>query len=90
MEREDFLTTQIITYIGNKRSFLDMLDDITEIVKKDLHQDKLRIGDLFSGSGIVARNYKKDAKLLVTNDMEYYSWLLNECYLSNPTQDELN
>lgn len=90
MEREDFLTTQIITYIGNKRSFLDMLDDITETVKKDLHQDKLRIGDLFSGSGIVARNYKKDAKLLVTNDMEYYSWLLNECYLSNPTQDELN
>lgn len=90
MEREDFLTTQIITYIGNKRSFLGMLDDITETIKEELRQNKLRIGDLFSGSGIVARNYKKDAELLVTNDMEYYSWLLNECYLSNPTQEELN
>lgn len=89
MEREDFLTTQIITYIGNKRSFLNMLDNVTETIKQELQQDKLKIGDLFSGSGIVARNYKKDAELLVTNDMEYYSWLLNECYLSDPTQEEL-
>lgn len=89
MEKIEFLTEQIITYIGNKRSFLGLIDQVIDNIKIELQQERLRIGDLFSGSGIVARNFKKDASLLVTNDMEYYSWLLNECYLSNPSAEEL-
>lgn len=88
MENQDFLTTQIITYLGNKRTFLQDLDNIVNTIKIELNKDKLKMGDLFSGSGIVARNFKKDAELLITNDMEYYSWLLNECYLSNPNEQE--
>jgi len=88
MENKDFLTTQIITYLGNKRTFLQDLDEIINAIKIELNKDKLNMGDLFSGSGIVARNFKKDADLLITNDIEYYSWLLNECYLSNPNEKE--
>lgn len=89
MENKEYLTNQIITYLGNKRSFLDTLNDIINDIKNELGQDKVRIGDLFSGSGIVARSFKQHAKLLITNDMEYYSWLLNECYLADPTEEEL-
>lgn len=73
MENEKYLTEQIITYLGNKRAFLQDLDKVINVIKQELKKDKLKIGDLFSGSGIVSRNFKKDAELLVTNDMEYYS-----------------
>jgi len=39
--------------------------------------------DVFSGSGIVARYFKQFAELLIVNDLEKYSTLINECYLSN-------
>ena len=44
--------------------------------------------DVFSGSGIVARYFKQFSDLLIVNDLEKYSALINECYLSN--EDELN
>ena len=46
-ENEDYLTTQIITYIGNKRSLLSFIGEAVNIVKKNLHKDKLEIVDLF-------------------------------------------
>jgi adenine-specific DNA-methyltransferase len=39
--------------------------------------------DVFSGSGIVSRYFKQFAKLLITNDLEKYAALINQCYLSN-------
>jgi len=44
--------------------------------------------DVFSGSGIVARYFKQFAELLIVNDLEKYSTLINKCYLSN--EDERN
>ncbi|MDR1869503.1 MAG: DNA adenine methylase, partial [Treponema sp.] len=40
------------------------------------------------GSGIVARYLKQFSDLLIVNDLEKYSALINECYLSN--EDELD
>ncbi len=87
-ENEKFLTEQIITYLGNKRSLLDFIGEGVEIVKKDIKKEKLNIVDIFSGSGIVARYLKKYSNLLITNDLESYSYTLNKCYLSN--KSELN
>lgn len=87
-ENEDFLTNQIITYIGNKRSLLDFIGEAIEIISKDLKKDKLNIVDIFSGSGIVARYLKRYANILITNDLESYSLTINKCYLSN--KSELN
>ena len=54
-ENKDFLTTQIITYLGNKRSLIGNIEkEIIEIENK-LGSKKLVCADLFSGSGIVAR-----------------------------------
>ena len=91
-ENEDYLTTQIITYIGNKRSLLSFIGEAVNIVKKNLHKDKLEIVDLFSGSGIVSRYMKQHASKLISNDLEEYAYILNKCYLANKSEvnmDEL-
>jgi adenine-specific DNA-methyltransferase len=87
-ERKEFLTQQLITCIGNKRGLLDFIGDGIKIVQKRLNKDKLKIFDVFSGSGIAARFFKQFSDLLIVNDLEKYSALINKCYLSN--ENELN
>ncbi|MDR1373806.1 MAG: DNA adenine methylase [Treponema sp.] len=84
-EDSSFLTRQLITYIGNKRALLDFIGLGIKRVQKKLNRARLSIFDVFSGSGIVARYCKQYAKLLIVNDLEKYSALINQCYLSNKT-----
>ena len=35
-ENKDFLTTQIITYLGNKRSLIGKIEEEVEIISKKL------------------------------------------------------
>ncbi len=83
LEDQKFLTTQIITYIGNKRTLLSNIENEIVEILKNLGKDKAVIADVFSGSGIVARMFKKYSSLLITNDLENYSALINSCYLTN-------
>ncbi|MFN3168628.1 MAG: DNA adenine methylase [Phycisphaeraceae bacterium] len=78
-----YLRTQIITYIGNKRSLLPFIDHAVKKIKSRLGRDKLSCVDLFSGSGIVARYLKQHSERLIANDLESYSYMVNACYLSN-------
>lgn len=78
-----YLTEQIITYIGNKRSLLKQIDDVVQKVCKNLKKSRLVTADLFSGSGIVARLLKQYSSLIIANDLEEYSYVLNDCFLSN-------
>lgn len=83
---DDFLTKQLITYIGNKRKLLPYIEEALMEIKSQLNKEKLDLIDLFSGSGIVARLFKKHANLLIVNDLEYYSYIINRCYLTNPSE----
>jgi adenine-specific DNA-methyltransferase len=87
-ENEEYLTRQLITYIGNKRALLGFLGSCIDKVQKRLNKDKLDMFDVFSGSGIVARYFKQYAGHLIANDLEKYSAIINRCYLAN--RDELN
>jgi adenine-specific DNA-methyltransferase len=87
-EKNEYLTRQLITYIGNKRALLHFIGDGIKIVQKKLCKEKLKMFDVFSGSGIVARYFKQFSELLIVNDLEKYSAIINECYLSN--EDELD
>ena len=87
-ENEEYLTSQIITYIGNKRALLDFIGEGIEKIKLNLGKTKLDIVDIFSGSGIVARYFKQHANNLYVNDLEGYSKIINECYLTN--KDEVD
>ena len=82
-ENADFLTQQLITYIGNKRALLPFLKQAVDIVRKDIKKDKLKCADIFSGSGIVARYLKQFSSFLAVNDLENYSCIINRCYLAN-------
>ena len=90
MENEKFLSEQILTYLGNKRALLDFIGEGVEFVKKELKKEKLFCADLFSGSGIVARFLKANSEFLIANDLETYSKITNECYLSNISADLLS
>lgn len=89
-ENPSFLTNQVMTYLGNKRGLLGFILEGVNIVKDKLNKDKLNIFDVFSGSGIVARFFKQHSNLLVTNDLERYSYVINECYLSNKSEINLS
>ena len=85
-EKTEYLTEQIITYIGNKRALLSFIGTAVEEVKRELSKDKLDIVDMFSGSGIVSRFMKRHSKSLYVNDLEDYSETISRCYLAN-TED---
>ncbi len=62
-----------LRYIGGKSLLLDNINNIilsyTENVKS--------VVDLFSGSGVVATNFKKQGYQVVANDLLYFSYVLN-------------
>lgn len=82
-EKRRYLTEQIITYLGNKRALLKYIGVGIARARRSLHQDKLSVFDVFAGSGVVSRYLKRHAHTLYTNDLEPYSRVLNECYLAN-------
>lgn len=88
MENEKYLTEQIITYLGNKRKLLDNIALEVENIISEMGKDKVKICDLFSGSGVVARKLKQYASTIYVNDLEEYSYIINDCYLSN--SDDFN
>lgn len=91
-ENTQYLTEQLITYIGNKRSLLPFIKQGVEIVQKELNKEFLHCFDVFSGSGIVSRFLKSCASSITTNDLETYAKIIGSCYLSNKSSinfDEL-
>ncbi len=88
-ENPSYLTEQLITYLGNKRALLAFIGNGLSRVKERLNSEKLSIFDLFSGSGIVSRYFKKHSRLLVVNDLEKYSEVINRCYLSDADETDL-
>ena len=78
-----YLAEQIITYIGNKRSLLPFIGKGVDEVRARLGGRKIDSLDLFSGSGVVSRYLKRHSRKLYANDMEGYSRVANQCYLTN-------
>ena len=82
-ENPEYLTSQIVTYIGNKRQLIGSIEGEVMRIREGLGGRRLSCADLFSGSGIVARMLKRHSGRLVVNDLEEYSAMLNSCYLTN-------
>ncbi|NMC21774.1 MAG: DNA adenine methylase [Thermogutta sp.] len=82
-ENPDYLSKQLITYIGNKRALLGEIGRALERIKRRLGKPALRILDAFSGSGVVSRYFKAHASYLASNDIEDYAAVIGRCYLRN-------
>lgn len=84
-----YFTSNLITYIGNKRKLLPFLNNAFLDIWKKLGKKKLRVLDGFSGSGSVSRLLKYYSKELYVNDLEDYSETINKCYLANESEVDL-
>lgn len=78
-----YLSDQLVTYIGNKRSLLDPIRDAVELAQSHLGGRKMRVLDAFSGSGVVSRLLRRYSRELVVNDIEDYARVVSSCYLTN-------
>jgi adenine-specific DNA-methyltransferase len=71
-----------MNYIGSKQKLSSFISSaVHSVVGDDLSQKTFC--DLFAGTGIVGRNFKKDVKKVISNDLEYYSFVLNKNYIEN-------
>ena len=83
VETPNYLSEQLITYIGNKRALLGQIGKAVMCVKQRIGKEHLRVFDAFSGSGIVSRYLKAHASFIVSNDFENYAAVIARCYLRN-------
>ena len=69
-----------MNYIGSKLSLLEFLEEsIDKVVGKNCDT----FCDLFAGTGIVGRCFKKKGYKIIANDIQYYSYVLNRHYIGN-------
>ena len=83
IKNKDYLSDDLLTYIGNKRALLSLISSGLAQIKSRLGKPCLSCLDLFSGSGAVSRLMKSHASHLVSNDFEDYTQVVNQCYLAN-------
>jgi len=81
-----YYDSQLITYLGNKRSLLPFLDSGFRAVQEKLGKDKLICLDGFAGSGVVSRLLKSISSELHTNDLENYAFTCNSAFLKNKSE----
>ena len=73
-----------MNYIGSKVKLSQWLkDEIEKFVGNDLSEKVFC--DMFAGTGTVGRTFKRDVKQVISNDLEYYSYVLNKNYIENST-----
>ncbi len=71
-----------MNYIGSKNKLSGfLLETITDVAGQNL-QDKI-FCDLFAGTGIVGRRFKGLVRRVISNDIEYYSYVLIRNYIGN-------
>lgn len=76
-----------MNYIGSKQKLAPW---IREVIIKEYGNNiqEAIFADIFAGTGQIARNFKKDVKKVITNDLESYSFILNSHYIGNTKEIE--
>lgn len=78
-----------INYIGSKKL---LLEEIESVLKQNFKlKSNLVFGDLFAGTGVVGEHFnQKFGMHIISNDSEFYSFLLNYAKLKCPYSDKLH
>lgn len=84
----DFVLQPMITYIGNKRKLVPWIMEVVEEIRTEFGGKHLSILDGFAGSGVVSRALMPFCSHLYSNDMEYYSYILLQCFLQTPNLEQ--
>lgn len=76
-----------MNYIGSKYSILAYIEktlkDFVKLEKKDII-----FCDIFSGTGTVGKHFKKKGYNIISNDIQYYSYITAKHYIEN--NEEIN
>lgn len=72
-----------MNYIGSKHSLLNFLHDTISEVTGFKEGDEFTFADLFAGTGAVGTSYRKKGCNVISNDIQYYSYVLNRHYIEN-------
>jgi adenine-specific DNA-methyltransferase len=71
-----------MNYIGSKLKLSSWIEEeVKKVVGNDLSQKVFC--DMFAGTGIIGRTFKKNVKQVISNDLEHYSLVLNKNYIQN-------
>ncbi len=71
-----------MNFIGSKFKLSSWIEkEIKKVVRGDLSQKVFC--DIFAGTGIVGRTFKKDVKQVISNDLEHFAYVLNRNYIQN-------
>lgn len=75
-----------MNYIGSKLKLCQ--EFIPKTIKSVCGEDlsNMIFCDLFAGTGIVGRTFKTLVKKVISNDIEYYSYVINKNYIENHTE----
>lgn len=76
MPKSRFRDIQTLQYLGSKSRILDYV--CTPMLQ---HQEATTVIDLFAGTGAVGYAMQ-DYKRIVSNDLEYYSYVVNQAILN--------
>ncbi|QXI66241.1 Modification methylase FokI (plasmid) [Paracoccus marcusii] len=82
-EDSDYLSEQLITYIGNKRRLIPMIEQSLRLAMREVAGPNPSFADVFAGTGVVSRMARAYAKTLYVNDFEEYSSFSNTVYQTN-------
>ncbi|WP_270978332.1 DNA adenine methylase [Campylobacter helveticus] len=75
-----------MNYIGSKFKLRSFLQQSIESTLKNYNAKPLKDSifcDMFAGTGAVGRIFKSKVKQVISNDKEYYSFVLNQNYIGN-------
>lgn len=78
---------RILNYIGSKTKLFPKIYKICKDNIDDL--ENKTFGDLFAGTGVVGFNFEPYVKSVVSNDMEYYSYIINHSLLKCPYSEKI-
>lgn len=77
-----------MNYIGSKFSLLSFLQETIQSVTKYKKGQSFVFADLFAGTGVVGKSYKKLGCKVIANDIQYFSYILNK-HLIESTPDNI-
>jgi len=71
-----------MNYIGSKNKLSSFIKNtVYSVVGEDMSE--MVFCDIFAGTGIIGRIFKQEVKQVISNDFEYYSYVLIRNYIGN-------
>ena len=79
-----------MNYIGSKLSILNYIDDTIQDFTNLKKDQNIILCDIFAGTACVGKYFKRYNYNIISNDIQYYSYVLSKHYIENNKRIEFN